>query len=109
MGNSFTDGVLLEDGDDAGASLRGLFIIDASGILRQITINDLPVGRDVDEVLRLVTAFQYTDKHGEVCPLSWRPGKPTMVDNHNSGKTKSFFSEGNLDAEAPAAKQAKKK
>lgn len=46
-------------------SLRGLFIIDDKGILRQITMNDLPVGRSVDETLRLVQAFQYTDKHGE--------------------------------------------
>lgn len=45
--------------------LRGLFIIDGKGILRQITMNDLPVGRSVDETLRLVQAFQYTDKHGE--------------------------------------------
>ena len=44
---------------------RGLFIIDDKGILRQITINDLPVGRSVDETLRLVQAFQFTDKHGE--------------------------------------------
>lgn len=44
---------------------RGLFIIDDKGILRQITVNDLPVGRSVDEVLRLVQAFQFTDKHGE--------------------------------------------
>lgn len=44
---------------------RGLFIIDEKGILRQITINDLPVGRSVDETLRLVQAFQFTDKHGE--------------------------------------------
>lgn len=47
------------------ASFRGLFIIDNKGILRQITMNDLPVGRSVDETLRLVQAFQYTDKHGE--------------------------------------------
>lgn len=46
-------------------ALRGLFIIDDKGILRQITMNDLPVGRSVDEVLRLVQAFQFTDKHGE--------------------------------------------
>lgn len=46
-------------------SLRGLFIIDDKGVLRQITMNDLPVGRSVDETLRLVQAFQYTDKHGE--------------------------------------------
>lgn len=44
---------------------RGLFIIDDKGVLRQITLNDLPVGRSVDETLRLVQAFQYTDKHGE--------------------------------------------
>lgn len=46
-------------------AVRGLFVIDDKGILRQITINDLPVGRSVDETLRLVQAFQHTDKHGE--------------------------------------------
>uniref|UniRef100_A0A8B9YVT0 thioredoxin-dependent peroxiredoxin n=1 Tax=Buteo japonicus TaxID=224669 RepID=A0A8B9YVT0_9AVES len=55
-------GVYLED---QGHTLRGLFIIDEKRILRQITMNDLPVGRSVDETLRLVQAFQYTDKHGE--------------------------------------------
>ena len=44
----------------------------------QITINDLPVGRDVDETLRLVQAFKFTDEHGEVCPAGWKPGKKTM-------------------------------
>ena len=48
------------------------------GILRQITINDLPVGRSVDETLRLVQAFQFTDEHGEVCPAGWKPGSSTM-------------------------------
>lgn len=57
---------------------RGLFIVDDKGILRQITMNDLPVGRSVDEVLRLVQAFQFTDKHGEVCPAGWRPGGDTV-------------------------------
>merc|ERR1711970_1354419 len=71
-------GVLLED---AGHTLRGLFIIDPKGIIRQITINDLPVGRDVDETLRLVQAFQYVDKHGEVCPAGWKPGKDTIIPN----------------------------
>ena len=56
-------GVLKED---EGLTFRGLFIIDPEGKLRQITVNDLPVGRDVDETLRLVQAFQFTDKHGEV-------------------------------------------
>jgi len=55
-------GVLKED---EGIAFRGLFIIDTYGTLRQITINDLPVGRSVDETLRLVQAFQFTDKHGE--------------------------------------------
>uniref|UniRef100_A0A5F8G350 thioredoxin-dependent peroxiredoxin n=1 Tax=Monodelphis domestica TaxID=13616 RepID=A0A5F8G350_MONDO len=68
-------GVYLED---SGHTLRGLFIIDDKGILRQITMNDLPVGRSVDETLRLVQAFQYTDKHGEVCPAGWKPGSETI-------------------------------
>ncbi|XP_050096863.1 uncharacterized protein LOC126578398 [Anopheles aquasalis] len=67
--------------DDLGHTLRGLFIIDNRGILRQITMNDLPVGRSVDETLRLVQAFQYTDKHGEVCPAGWKPGQDTIVPN----------------------------
>merc|ERR1719342_1837349 len=73
-------GVLLED---AGHTLRGLFIIDGKGILRQITMNDLPVGRSVDETLRLVQAFQYTDQHGEVCPAGWKPGADTIIPNPN--------------------------
>lgn len=51
--------------ETTGIPYRGLFIIDGKGNLRQITINDLPVGRSVDETLRLVQAFQYTDEHGE--------------------------------------------
>lgn len=49
----------------AGVALRGLFLIDPSKKVRQITVNDLPVGRNVDEVLRLLEAFQFVDKHGE--------------------------------------------
>lgn len=71
-------GVYLED---LGHTLRGLFIIDDKGNLRQITMNDLPVGRSVDETLRLVQAFQYTDKHGEVCPAGWKPGGDTIIPN----------------------------
>ena len=55
-------GVLVEE---QGLALRGLFIIDPKGIVRQITINDLPVGRDVSEVLRLLKAFQFVEEHGE--------------------------------------------
>ena len=64
--------------EETGIPFRGLFIIDNKQNLRQVTINDLPVGRSVDETLRLVQAFQYTDKHGEVCPAGWKPGKKTM-------------------------------
>ncbi|XP_051156390.1 peroxiredoxin 1 [Leptopilina boulardi] len=64
--------------EESGIPFRGLFIIDDKQNLRQITINDLPVGRSVDETLRLVQAFQFTDKHGEVCPANWKPGKKSM-------------------------------
>lgn len=79
-------GVYLED---SGHTLRGLFIIDDKGILRQITLNDLPVGRSVEETLRLVQAFQYTDKHGEVCPAGWKPGSETIIPDP-AGKLKYF-------------------
>lgn len=72
--------------EDTGVPYRGLFIIDGKQKLRQITINDLPVGRSVDEALRLVHAFQYTDVHGEVCPVNWQPGKKTMVPNPSDSK-----------------------
>eukprot|EP01147_Barroeca_monosierra_P005591 gene5591-7231_t len=71
-------GVLLED---VGHTLRGLFIIDDKGVLRQITMNDLPVGRSVDETLRLVRAFQFADTHGVVCPAGWMPGDDTIIPN----------------------------
>jgi len=71
-------GVYLED---VGHALRGLFIIDPKGTLRQITMNDLPVGRSVDETIRLIQAFQYTDQHGEVCPAGWKPGQDTIIPN----------------------------
>eukprot|EP01147_Barroeca_monosierra_P008862 gene8863-1217_t len=61
-----------------GFNLRGLFIIDGNGTLRHITMNDRPVGRSVDETLRLVRAFQFADEHGEVCPANWTPGSDTI-------------------------------
>jgi len=76
-------GVLIES---AGVSLRGLFIIDDKFKIRQITINDLPVGRSVEETLRLVNAFQFVDKHGEVCPANWRPGAKSMKTDPNGAK-----------------------
>ena len=67
-------GVLLED----GVSLRGLFLIDKEGIVRHQLINDLPLGRDVDEAIRMVDALQFTEEHGEVCPANWHPGEDAM-------------------------------
>lgn len=61
--------------EEQGCSLRGSFLIDGKGILRQSTVNDMPVGRSVDEALRLVQAFQFVEENGEVCPANWKPGK----------------------------------
>jgi peroxiredoxin (alkyl hydroperoxide reductase subunit C) len=67
-------GVLLED----GISLRGLFLIDQEGVVRHQLINDLPLGRNVDEALRVIDALQFHETHGEVCPANWRPGEEAM-------------------------------
>merc|ERR1719183_3453688 len=81
-------GVLTPDG---AISFRGTFIIDKSGILRHSSINDLPVGRNPDETLRLVKAFQFVDEHGEVCPANWQPGAETMDPSHTSDKTQAYW------------------
>jgi peroxiredoxin (alkyl hydroperoxide reductase subunit C) len=67
-------GVLL----DAGIALRGLFLIDKAGTVRHALINDLPLGRSVDEALRLLDALQFHEQHGEVCPANWREGQEAM-------------------------------
>ena len=59
--------------------------------MRHISISDLPVGRNVEETLRLVKAFQFAEEHGEVCPSGWEPGKPTMVPDHNDKKLAQFW------------------
>lgn len=79
-------GVLIEE---EGVALRGLFIIDPKQNVRQITINDLPVGRSVDETLRLIKAFQFVEKYGEVCPANWDEGKDTI--KPDPVKSKEFF------------------
>jgi len=56
-------------------ALRGLFLIDKEGIVRHALVNDLPLGRSVDEAIRVVDALQHFEKHGEVCPANWRKGK----------------------------------
>lgn len=63
---------------DGGVALRGSFLIDRSGIVRHQVVNDLPLGRNVDEMLRLVDALQFTEEHGEVCPAGWKKGDAGM-------------------------------
>ena len=63
---------------DGGVALRGSFLIDRAGIVRHQVVNDLPLGRDVDEMLRMIDALQFTEEHGEVCPAGWQKGKAGM-------------------------------
>ncbi|KAK9702672.1 cTPxI [Basidiobolus ranarum] len=71
--------------EEQGIALRGLFIIDPKGNVRVMQVNDLPIGRSVDETLRLIEAVQFTDTHGEVCPANWKKGSPTIkADPKNS-------------------------
>jgi alkyl hydroperoxide reductase subunit AhpC len=79
-------GVLLEG---EGLALRGLFVIDPEGIVRHVTINDLPIGRSVDETLRVLQAAQFAAQHGEVCPADWRPGSRSIVPDPQGAR--SFF------------------
>lgn len=85
-------GCLIDDASgERGASFRATYIIDKEGTLRQYSMNDLPIGRSADEVLRLVKALAFTDEHGEVCPAGWQPGQATMVPDHSSDKLKDFW------------------
>ena len=63
----------------ASIALRGSFLIDKEGIVRHQVVNDLPLGREVDEMLRLVDALQFTEEHGEVCPAGWQKGDDGMT------------------------------
>lgn len=63
---------------DEAIALRGLFLIDTKGVVRHAVVNDLPLGRSVDEALRMVDALQYHEKNGEVCPANWKEGEEAM-------------------------------
>ncbi|HEY8667075.1 MAG TPA: peroxiredoxin [Tepidisphaeraceae bacterium] len=78
-------GVLSAD----GVALRGLFIIDTDGIIQHATVNNLSVGRSVDETLRVLQAFQFVREHGEVCPADWKPGADSM--KAHPTKSKQWF------------------
>ncbi len=79
-------GILLPD----GVALRGLFLIDREGIVRHELVNDLPLGRSIDEALRMVDAWQFYEEHGEVCPANWQRGKETI--KPNPLESREFFS-----------------
>ncbi len=61
-----------------GVALRATFLIDKDGVVQHQTVNNLPLGRNVDEMLRLVDALQFTETHGEVCPAGWQKGDDGM-------------------------------
>ena len=63
---------------DSGIALRGLFLIDKDGVVRHQVVNDLPLGRSVDEALRMVEALQFVEENGEVCPANWQKGARTI-------------------------------
>lgn len=65
--------------EDEGIAYRGQFLIDKEGVIRHQLVNDLPIGRSVDEVLRLLDALIYHEQHGEVCPANWKSGAKTMM------------------------------
>ena len=83
-------GVLIEA---EGIALRGLFVIDPVGNLRIATVHDLPIGRSVDETLRVIKALQYNAIHGEVCPANWQPGSATIVAEPTASKE--YFQQAN--------------
>lgn len=68
-------GTLLED---EGIAFRGLFLINKEGVVEHVTINNLPLGRNVDEYIRLLDAMQFHAEHGEVCPANWKKGETGM-------------------------------
>lgn len=72
---SYNYGVLL---DEAGISLRGSFLIDKEGVLQHYLVNNLPLGRNVDEALRMIDALKFTEEHGDVCPANWKEGEDAM-------------------------------
>jgi len=73
-----------------GIALRGLFLIDEQGVVRHQVVNDLPLGRSVEEALRMVKALQFVETHGEVCPANWKEGSATIKPEPKASQA--FFS-----------------
>ena len=75
----------------SGIALRGLFLIDKNGVVRHQVVNDLPLGRSVDEAVRMVKALQFFEAHGEVCPANWKEGARSIKANPTDSKK--FFAD----------------
>jgi peroxiredoxin (alkyl hydroperoxide reductase subunit C) len=71
---------------DEGIALRGAFLIDKEGVVRHQTVNDLPLGRNIDEFIRLSEALAFHEQHGEVCPANWKKGEKAMKANQQGLK-----------------------
>ena len=76
------EGNLIFEGNPV--AYRGLFLIDKEGIVRHMLVNDLPLGRNVDEVLRMVDALKHYEEYGEVCPANWNDGQEAIKESHDS-------------------------
>lgn len=77
-----------EDGEEifegVPEAYRGLFLIDIKGTVRHQVVNDMPLGRSVDETIRMLDALQFNEENGEVCPIDWKPGKKALSETHES-------------------------
>lgn len=89
-----------------GTAFRGLYLIDQKGTIRHALVNDHPLGRSIDEAIRMVDALQHHEVHGEVCPADWKPGELAMVDHPE--KSKKYFQAVNGNGAAKVTVKAKK-
>jgi len=78
------DGELIADGELV--AYRGLFLIDKEGIVKHQLVNDMPLGRNVDEAIRMVDALKFFEEKGEVCPANWQPGADSMKPDPQGSK-----------------------
>ncbi len=83
-----------------GTAYRGLFLIDAKGTVRHALVNDHPLGRSIDEAIRMVDVLQHVEAHGEVCPADWKPGEMAMV--ADPVKSQEYFHAKNRDGAGKA-------
>jgi peroxiredoxin (alkyl hydroperoxide reductase subunit C) len=76
------DGEMEFDGESV--AYRGLFLIDKQGVVRHQLVNDIPLGRNIDEAIRMVDVLQHYEEHGDVCPANWRPGNEALKESPES-------------------------